>query len=176
MSGELTLLIGGSGSGKTALAEQLLSRLPGPRLYIATLLPQDDECRRRIARHRAARAGKGFRTVERGCALTALTVPEGGAALIECLGTWLSNELFAPGGAGQAGAEKAVLAGVDHLLDRCAHLIVVGNEVGAGGAEAGLTRTYQQQLGAIQCALAQRAGRAAEVCAGIAIWHKGGAK
>ena len=72
--------------------------------------------------------------------------------------------------------EKAVLAGVDHLLDRCAHLIVVGNEVGAGGAEAGLTRTYQQQLGAIQCALAQRAGRASEVCAGIAIWHKGGAK
>ena len=32
-----TLLIGGSASGKSDLAEEMVCRLPGPRLYIATM-------------------------------------------------------------------------------------------------------------------------------------------
>lgn len=171
----LTLLIGNSASGKSALAEELLLSAPGrPRLYIATLLPQDGECRRRIARHRALRRGKGFVTVERGMDLASLPVPPGSAALVECLGTLLANELFAPGGAGPAGADQAVLQGLAALERRCVHLIVVGNEVGSAGFAGGLTGDYQRRLGAIQCALTCRAARAAEVCAGIPHWHKGG--
>ena len=42
------LVIGGSASGKSTFAESIVSRLPGPRYYIATMEPWDAECRARI--------------------------------------------------------------------------------------------------------------------------------
>ena len=40
----LALITGGSGSGKSAWAEGLAQRLcPGPKLYLATMRPTDDE-------------------------------------------------------------------------------------------------------------------------------------
>ena len=44
----LNLIIGGAGSGKSAFAENLIQRLPGQRVYLATMEPFDDECRARI--------------------------------------------------------------------------------------------------------------------------------
>ena len=61
-----TLVIGGAASGKSEYAESLLLGRPGPRYYLATMEPAaDGECRARIERHRALRAGKGFATIER---------------------------------------------------------------------------------------------------------------
>ena len=62
----LSVIIGGAGSGKSAFAEDLVCRLPGQRLYIATMTSKDAESLQRIARHREARAGRGFQTLERG--------------------------------------------------------------------------------------------------------------
>ena len=48
----LTVVTGGSGSGKSAYAEDLLlSYGLGERIYIATMFPFDEESHRRIARH-----------------------------------------------------------------------------------------------------------------------------
>ena len=45
----VTLVTGGSGSGKSAFAEQEIVRLgKRRRIYIATMKPWDEECRRRI--------------------------------------------------------------------------------------------------------------------------------
>ena len=47
----LTVVTGGSGSGKSAYAEDLLlSYGPKERIYIATMFPFDEESHRRIAR------------------------------------------------------------------------------------------------------------------------------
>ena len=60
----MTLVTGGSGSGKSEYAERLAVAGGTPRIYVATMIPWDDEGWRRIEKHRAMRAGKGFETVE----------------------------------------------------------------------------------------------------------------
>ena len=62
----IVLVTGGSGSGKSAFAEdRVLSFGEARRIYIATMYPFDMESKKRISRHRNMRAGKGFETVER---------------------------------------------------------------------------------------------------------------
>ena len=59
------VITGGSGSGKSAYAEEKILELgQAPRIYIATMYPFDQESHLRIARHRKMRAEKEFETVE----------------------------------------------------------------------------------------------------------------
>ena len=75
----IILLTGGSASGKSGWAEGLAAALHrrsgGALIYLATMAAEDGESRRRVARHRAQRAGRGFLTVERPAGDTA--GPEG---------------------------------------------------------------------------------------------------
>lgn len=170
----LTLVIGGSASGKSEFAEGLILQSSArPRVYLATMEPFGPEGAARVARHRAMRAEKGFVTVERYTDLAGAEVPEGCAALLECMGNLTANELYSPNGAGED-AESAILRGIDRLLARCADLVVVSNEVFTGGQDyAGDTGRYLQVLAAVDRAVAQRADRVAEVVCGQVIWYKG---
>ena len=60
------LIIGGSGSGKSAYAEQLMECFTGvtEKYYLATMQIFDEEGEKRKEKHRAARQGKGFLTIE----------------------------------------------------------------------------------------------------------------
>lgn len=62
----ITLIIGGSGSGKSAYAEDyvLATAADLPKYYIATMQVYDAEGERKVERHRRLRAGKGFVTIE----------------------------------------------------------------------------------------------------------------
>ena len=62
------LILGGSKSGKSMLAQRLAKGLAaGNKLYYwATMEPMDGEDDARVARHRRERDGWGFETVERG--------------------------------------------------------------------------------------------------------------
>ena len=54
----LVVVTGGSGSGKSAFAEEtVLSLGEARRIYIATMQAFDEESHRRIRRHRHMRAG-----------------------------------------------------------------------------------------------------------------------
>ena len=95
----LSVIIGGAGSGKSAFAEDLVCRLPGQRLYIATMTAKDAESLRRIAKHREARAGRGFQTLERGLNLAGAVecgdgIPKRANVLLEDLSNLLANEMF----------------------------------------------------------------------------------
>ena len=46
------LVTGGSGSGKSEFAENIAMKLGGKMLYVATMKPYDDECLKRIERHK----------------------------------------------------------------------------------------------------------------------------
>ena len=169
------LVTGGAASGKSAYAEGLLASWRGPKYYIATMQVGDGESAQRVARHRAARAGKGFCTLERPLDLMGLRLPQpGGGVLLECLSNLAANERFSPDGAGQ-GARGAILAGFDALLPQAGLVVAVTNEVFSDGvAYDPATLDYLDLLGGLNATLAARADRVVEVVCGLPILHKGG--
>lgn len=170
-----TLVIGGAASGKSEYAESLLLGRPGHRYYLATMEPAaDGECRARIERHRALRAGKGFATIERAVDLRGLALPARGDVLLEDLGNLAANELYSPAGAGPDGALEAVVEGVRHLRAECRGLVVVSNEIFAGGRDyAPGTDVYLRLLADAHRALAALADNVCEVACGLPIYYKG---
>lgn len=169
----LTVVTGGSGSGKSAYAEDLiLSYGPGERIYIATMFPFDRESHVRIARHRAMRRDKGFKTVECYTGLDKLGVPAGSHVLLECMSNLVANEMFLEGGAGGQVVE-AVMDGIRMLQRTAAQICVVTNEIFSGSQFYDEeTRIYQENLGAINCKIVQMADTAVEVVYGIPLYFK----
>ncbi len=166
-------LEGGSACGKSRLGEEWAVFLhrgsPGPLLYLATMEAGDGESLRRIARHRAARAGKGFETVERPRDLASLELPPRATVLLEDLGNLAANELYSPGGGGEA----ALISGLEHLFGRAENLVVIGNAVfDEGPGLDGEMGAYLRALSAAQSLCAARCGIAAEVVCGIPLYHK----
>lgn len=172
-----TVIMGGSGSGKSAYAEnQILSYGEGRRIYIATMEPFGEEGARRIKQHRQLRAGKGFVTVERYTDIAGLKIPCGSYVLLECMSNLVANEMFRPDGAGE-GLLEAILVGVDRLRAQAAHLCIVTNDIFSeySGYEEE-TICYQKYLGAVNRKLAELADEVIEVVYGIPIIQKGQGK
>lgn len=165
----LSIIIGGSGSGKSAFAEDLVCHLPGQRLYIATMTARDPESLQRIAKHRRARAGRRFQTLERGRDLagelaSGTGFPTDANVLLEDLSNLLANEMFRPEG----GGVDAVRAGIKALMDRCTNLTVVTNEIFSdGGRYDGMTELYLRNLAMLNRELAREADLVAEVVCGL---------
>lgn len=176
MEARLILVTGGAASGKSAHAERLLcdAAPAGERLYLAAMQPFGEAAGRRIQRHRALRAGKGFLTVERYTDLAGF-VParrfEG--ILLECLSNLLANEMFSPEGAG-TGAVHAVTEGVQSLRGHCSTLVVVTNEIFADGNRyPEETMQYLRALAGVNRELAARADAIYESVCGILCKIKG---
>lgn len=160
----LSLIIGGAGSGKSALAEALCCRLEGPRLYIATMQAADGESMKRIEKHRRQREGLRFDTLECPYSLDRAEIPQGANALLEDLSNLLANELFSPEG----GGTDAVRRGLQKACERCANLTVVTNEVFSGGTDYGEgTLQFLQELAALNRELAAKADLVAEAVCGL---------
>ena len=179
----LTVVIGGSGSGKSAFAEQILCELPvGQRFYVAAMEPYGEEGARTIARHQALRAGKGFFTVEKYRDVGTLSFPADSAVLLECLSNLAANELF--GGSEALSEENAaalakktadkITADLQQLRETCGHLVLVTNDIFADrDGETPLVLAYKKVLGTVNCRMAAAADTVIEVTAGIADVWKG---
>ena len=167
------MVTGGSGSGKSAYAEQRIVQFCGSRrFYVATMMCGDDETRERILRHRRMRAGKEFETIERQLDLPGLFLPSGSGqtdVLLECMSNLAANEMFDPAGCKDA-AYANICAGIDRLLDQCDNLVVVTNEIFSDGALYDeLTMQYMRLLGRINRYMASRADEVVEVVCGIPV-------
>ena len=170
----MILLTGGSGCGKSTFAEKLAVMLPAPRWYIAAMQPYDEECLRKIARHREMRRGKGFETLERQTDMDTLTLPARGTVLLECLCNLTANEMFAKDRTVTDPYEK-ILRGLEHLRAQSEHLIVVTNDVGSDTEEySPETLKYVETLGRLNRAVAERADTVCELVCGIPLVLKGG--
>ena len=161
------VITGGSGSGKSAYAEEKILELgQAPRIYIATMYPFDQESHLRIARHRKMRAEKEFETVECYTGLKSVRMPAGANVLLECMSNLTANEMFQPEGAGEDTVCE-ILAGIGSLIRQSENLIVVTNEIFSDGIQyAEETRTYQSYLGEINRQMAEIADKVTEVVYG----------
>ena len=168
------VITGGSGSGKSAYAEQcVLDFGPAERIYIATMYPFDEECDRRIKRHREMRRQKQFSTLECYTGLKTADIPEDSVVLLECMSNLTANEMYQEGGAGGQTVEE-ILAGICYLLKRVRHLVVVTNEIFSDGIDYDPeTMRYQSYLGQINSEMGRMADQVTEVVYGIPITVKG---
>ncbi|GLC77895.1 bifunctional adenosylcobinamide kinase/adenosylcobinamide-phosphate guanylyltransferase [Lacrimispora brassicae] len=177
----ITLVVGGSGSGKSEYAESLVMSLgEGRRIYIATMKPWDEECRRRIERHRQMRAEKQFETLEcyrdlKGLKLD-ISRKQPSTVLLECMSNLVSNELFGLGEEGEAPpmegalAVEEILTGIRKTEEVAGHFIIVTNEVFSDGDTYGQeTMAYRKVLGEINRRIAEISHVVMEVVAGIPV-------
>lgn len=171
------IVTGGSGSGKSEYAENWICRLAEPEkklLYIAAMKPFDEECKKRIARHRKMRAHKGFQTIECYENIDSLELPEGASVLLECMSNLLANELFSEEKQNRTGIEEHILGGIRKLRKQSDNMVIVTNEIFSDGiCYDKETQEYQRLLGRINCALAAEADCVVEVVCGIPVFRKG---
>ena len=169
----MILVTGGSGSGKSAFAEDcVVSFGKTDRIYIATMYPFDEESRKRVQRHRKMRQGKGFETVECYTGLDKIRLPENCTVLLECMSNLVANEMFQEEGAHENTVE-AVLQGVRHIREQAGNLVIVTNEIFSEAADyQGETELYQEYLGQINQKIAEIADQVVEVVYGIPVYHK----
>ena len=162
----LTLVIGGSGSGKSVFAESLAASFHGKKIYLAAMEPFDDECRARIRRHREQRKTIGFETIERYTDLEGADIPAESCVLLEDLSNLLANEMFSPKGGGVGQVRRGLVS----VEAACGHLIVVTNEVFSGGDRyEGETVQFMKNLAVLNRELAARAQSAVEVVSTIPV-------
>ena len=177
----ITLVTGGSGSGKSAYAESLLYSCEGIRYYIATMQPYGAEGAQRIRRHHALRQGKGFETIEQYQnvskafdkvqteVVSHAAQNEKPVVLLECLSNLMANECFEEGG-----TPDAVFSDCIQLYRQCRHLVIVTNEIFSDGCLYDNTTTdYITRLGRLNTQLAQEADCVTEVVYSIPVYWKG---
>ena len=141
----ITLVLGGAGSGKSALAERLIMRSGATVTYLATGVATDEDMAARIAAHQARRP-TAWRTVEAATGLAELLAGTSGPALVDSLGTWVAG---APDLAVDTGALCRALTG------RRGDTVVVSDEVGLGvHPPTALGRRFRDVLGQVNQSVA----------------------
>ncbi len=178
----ITVITGGSGSGKSQYGESLLSAADAKcQYYLATMEVFSEEDERKVERHKKMREGKGFVAIERPRDLSGVdfTTPwEETAVLVECISNLTANEFFAGGRAPSQETEMLIEAKIIHgigvLASQAKELIIVTNEVFSDGEEyPEETTRYMGMLGRINRKLFAIADRVVEVVCGIPLALKG---
>lgn len=174
------LVIGGSGSGKSSFAEDVLEKFPESRkYYIATMQIYDEEGKKKVERHRRIRKEKGFLTIEsptdvhKNC-IKADIKKKDSAAILECISNLVANEMFKE----DVIYDRDTVAGkvksdLWKMISEFNDIVIVSNNVFDDGIDYDDTTTaYISAMGEINRFLAQNADEVHEVVAGIPIQIK----
>lgn len=162
---QVTLILGGTRSGKSRHAERLVLGSAREAVYVATAQALDDEMAARIAEHRARR-GAAWRTVEAPLDLVAVLRREcadGRAVLVDCLTLWLTNLMV---------HERAVATEIARLVEALpglpGMLVLVSNEVGQGIVPADpMARAFVDHAGRLHQGIAELADAVVLMTAGL---------
>lgn len=160
----LTLILGGTRSGKSLRAEQLACASGAPVSYLATADPDSPGMAERITRH-VARRPPEWRTVQAGDDPSA-EVRTGVVTLLDGLGVWIAGVLHRHG---SAAGEELVEAELERLVGAAdtAEVIVVAEQAGEGLLPLdALSRAWLDLLGESTQRLAQGAAEVELVVAG----------
>lgn len=175
----MVLVIGGSGSGKSAYAEQILSGITdvSRKYYLATMQVFDEDGRKKVENHKKNRQGRGFLTIEQPKRIAqAAEKMEAGenAVLLECMSNLAANEMFGEEILPASETAETVLSDIRKLQAGVKHLVIVTNNVFEDGIryDDG-TAEYIRALAELNRRLAEMADKVVEVIAGIPLVIKG---
>ena len=166
----LTLVLGGAASGKSAFAEALVLRSDFAPVYIATAQVFDDEMAAKVSRHRAQRNAL-WTTIEEPLDIAGALAQcaSGQAVLIDCATLWLTNIIL-----GEHDMATAMTGLLDALRDSAAPIVIVSNEVGQGTVpDNALSRTFRNAQGTLNQAIAAEADLVDAVMAGVPLTLQG---
>src|SRR5450755_1316046 len=164
----LTLVIGGTRSGKSAHAERLALAAGSKVRYVATAAGSDASMADRIQAH-VARRPAGWETVEADDDLAG-ALSSDRLSLIDGLGVWIAGVLHRSGG-------ERVMVQIEQLVERSqsSEVIVVAEEAGQGLLPGdALSRAWLDLLGDAVQRLSAAADRVDYVVAGRPISLAGG--
>ncbi|OFZ68337.1 MAG: bifunctional adenosylcobinamide kinase/adenosylcobinamide-phosphate guanylyltransferase [Betaproteobacteria bacterium RBG_16_58_11] len=161
------LILGGSRSGKSSLAEQRASESGLAVSYIATATAGDSEMAARIAQHQARRP-VNWSIVEEPLrlaqALQQHAAPDH-CLLVDCLTLWLTNLLCAND---EELFQRERTAFLETLPTLPGRIILVSNEVGMGIVPMGeLSRRFSDEAGWLNQEAAKICGRVTLMVAGL---------
>jgi adenosylcobinamide kinase/adenosylcobinamide-phosphate guanylyltransferase len=164
-----TLVLGGARSGKSRFAENLARSVSGPKTYIATAEPFDEEMRQRIARHREQRAADGWTTIEAPLDPAAAIRGAEGFILLDCVTVWLGNLMH---------HERDIPASIDALLlslaETQSQVVLVSNEVGLSIVpENAMARRFRDEQGLANQKLSAAVDAVFFIAAGLPLKLKG---
>ena len=166
----LTFVLGGAASGKSQIAESLITTSGLTPVYLATAQVWDDEMQIKVDVHQGRR-GPEWTTIN---APIDLATPLGAArgdqvVLLDCATMWLSNVML------QDRDITVAQTGLLAALATCpAPVVVVSNEVGQGIVpDNALARQFREAQGRLNIAIAAQADHVLHVVAGLARSLKG---
>jgi len=157
----LTLVLGGTASGKSSIAERLIGAHGDDVVYVATGVVTDDDMAARVAAHKLRRppSWSSVETTDLADALGALHARR--PVLVDSLGTWVANT---PDFAVDIPAVQEV------LLSRTGVTVLVSDEVGLGvHPETEVGRRFRDVLGEVNRHMADIADEVLLVVAGRTI-------
>ncbi|MCR4903793.1 MAG: bifunctional adenosylcobinamide kinase/adenosylcobinamide-phosphate guanylyltransferase [Butyrivibrio sp.] len=172
----IMFIYGGSSSGKSAYAEKCLSEIPADKkYYLATMDAHDSESLKRIAKHKKAREGKGFITIE--CptdipkALEKVDEKASVAVLIECMSNLVANEMFGKNKLFDSkDCAKKIIKDIELFSKKISHLIIVSNNIFEDGIDYDEgTKEYLKALSAVNKEITKMADKNTEVVVGIPV-------
>ena len=166
----LSLVLGGAASGKSAFAESLVLKGSGSPLYIATAQVLDDEMAQKVARHQKTR-GRAWVTIEEPIDIPRALVQakKGQPVLIDCATLWLTNLML---GEHDLAAWRDAL--ITALTGSNGPVVIVSNEVGQGVVpDNALARKFRNAQGELNQTLAASADLVVAVMAGLPLALKG---
>jgi len=171
---DVILVTGGSRSGKSDYALKAAESLPGPRAFVATCPPLDDEMADRIEKHRQKRARSNWLTIEEPLDLAGAlrSHQEIKLFLVDCLTLWINNLLHQAHQNGTSLSEEETAGRCAEVLEICRQrsgtVIFVTNEVGWGIVPATpLSRTYRDLVGRCNQVVAEAARQVTLVVCGF---------
>jgi adenosylcobinamide kinase/adenosylcobinamide-phosphate guanylyltransferase len=169
---DVTFVVGGARSGKSAFAERLAAESGCPVTYVATARTGDAEFDARIAHHRARRPAH-WSTLEVDVDLAGVLAQAdapGHCVLVDCLTLWLANLLCPLDGVPRDDWPARIDALIGALDAPRARVVVVSNEIGLGVVPLGVeTRRYVDELGRLNQRVAALATRVTLMVAGIPV-------
>lgn len=171
--GKLTLILGGSNSGKSRFAEGLIKKHKDV-LYLATAEPVDEEMKLKLEKHRQSRP-REWKTIEEPVHIDKVIEKQGNKfshILVECILLCINNIIIKSSRLPDDEVEKIVMDKIVHTIEVIksskAAVYIVSGEVGLGliGENKSL-RLYSRILGQVNQLLAEKADEVFLVVSGI---------